>query len=133
MANEIRDMLVEIFKKIEYTPFPEMTMKSNLANQFTDYALYSIIDDLIANNVFAVPCKCGTRVVVIQSKTSDGKNLYIFEDTVTHYNIVNGFCIMGLDAHLGIPNYNWDKVFFGENARERAEQKLKEMRGGNDL
>lgn len=46
-----RDRLIELFKKIEYTPFPEMTMKSNLGNQFTDYALNCIVDDLLANGV----------------------------------------------------------------------------------
>lgn len=131
MVNEMRDRLVEIFKKIEYTPFPEMTMKSNLAMQFTDYALYSIVDDLIANNVLAMPCKDGTKVVVIESRTSNGKNLYIFEDRVTHYRICYDVNIMCLENHLGIPHWNWDKVFFGENARERAEQKLKEMRKDN--
>lgn len=118
MVNEMRDKLVPIVKNSLMT---HIGKSCNLAE--------NIVDDIIANGVIVPLCKCGTRVVVIQSKTSDGKNLYIFEDTVTHYNIVDGFCIMGLDAHLGIPNYNWDKVFFGENARERAEQKLKEMNG----
>jgi hypothetical protein len=32
--------------------------------------------------------------------------------------------------HLGVANWNWDKVFL---TKSEAEQKLKEMRGGNDL
>lgn len=48
---EMRDRLIELFRKIEYTPFPEMTMKSNLGNQFTDYALNCIADELLANGV----------------------------------------------------------------------------------
>ena len=53
-----RDRLIELFKKIEYTPFPEMTMKSNLGNQFTDYALNCIVDELLANGVkLPVMCK----------------------------------------------------------------------------
>lgn len=47
----MRDRLIKLFKKIEYTPFPEMTMKSNLGNQFTDYALSCIVDELLANGV----------------------------------------------------------------------------------
>ena len=54
-----RDRLIELFKKIEYTPFPEMTIKSNLGNQFTDYALNCIVDELLANGVIVPPCKVG--------------------------------------------------------------------------
>ena len=54
-----RDKLIELFKKIEYTPFPEMTMKSNLGNQFTDYALNCIVAELLANGVIVPPCKVG--------------------------------------------------------------------------
>lgn len=60
-----RDRLIELFKKIEYTPFPEMTMKSNLGNQFTDYALNCIVDELLANGVIVPPCKVGQTVYYI--------------------------------------------------------------------
>lgn len=46
-----KDRLIKLFKKIEYTPFPEMTLKSNLGNQFTDYALNYIVDKFLANGV----------------------------------------------------------------------------------
>ena len=52
--RENKDRLIELFKKTEYTPFPEMTMKSNLGNQFTDYALNCIVDNLLANGVVKV-------------------------------------------------------------------------------
>lgn len=46
-----REKLIQLFKEVEYTPFPDMTMKSNLANQFTDYALNCIADYLISNGI----------------------------------------------------------------------------------
>ena len=55
-----RDRLIELFKKIEYTPFPKMTMKSNLGNQFTDYALNCIVDELLANGVVVLDTKIVT-------------------------------------------------------------------------
>ena len=57
-----RDRLIELFKKTEYTPFPEMTMTSNLGNQFTDYGLNCIVDNLLANGVIVSPCKVGDKV-----------------------------------------------------------------------
>lgn len=50
-----KDKLKELFKKIEYTPFPEMTTKANLANQFTDYALDCIVDEMLANGIIVPP------------------------------------------------------------------------------
>ena len=64
-----RDRLIELFKKIEYTPFPEMTMKSNLGNQFTDYALNCIADHLIANGVIVPELKKGAVYVVGDNNT----------------------------------------------------------------
>ena len=66
VTAEERKRLIEIFKKIEYTPFPEMTIKSNLANQFTDYALNHIVDEILANGVIVPPCKVGDTVYVIE-------------------------------------------------------------------
>ena len=47
----MRDRLIELFKKIEYTPFPGMATKANLANQFTDYAINCIVDEMLKNGV----------------------------------------------------------------------------------
>ena len=52
--REDKDRLIELFKKTEYTPFPEMTMTANLGNQFTDYGLNCIVDNLLANDVVEV-------------------------------------------------------------------------------
>lgn len=57
-----KEKLIEIFKKIEYKPFPEMVSTANLANQFTDYALNSIVDQLLATDMFIPPCEIGDTV-----------------------------------------------------------------------
>ena len=64
MSN--RDRLIELFKKIEYKPFPNAGTKYNLSHQFTDYALESIIDCLITNGVILPPCKIGDKVWFIR-------------------------------------------------------------------
>ena len=64
----MRDRLKELFKKIEYAPFFEMNTKANLANQFTDYALNSIVDEMINKGIIVPPCKVGQTVYVITDK-----------------------------------------------------------------
>ena len=61
-----RDRLIELFKKIEYKPFPDAATKYNLSHQFTDYALESIIDCIIASGVIVPPCKIGDTVYCIE-------------------------------------------------------------------
>ena len=46
-----KEKLTELFEKIEYSSFPEMSVRANLKNQFTDYALNSIIDRLLSHGV----------------------------------------------------------------------------------
>lgn len=110
-----RDRLIEILDK----SFAEQYEKRGLLTaQHT-------ADDLLANGVIVPPFKVGTKVYVITSQTSDNKNFYIFEDTISHYFIGYNFPTMCFKNHLGIPNYNWDKVF---PAKEEAEQNLKELK-----
>lgn len=63
-----RDRLIELFKKTEYTPFPEMTMTANLGNQFTEYGLNCIVDHLLANGVIVTPC-----VAMVEQFIKDGE------------------------------------------------------------
>ena len=85
-----------------------------------------IADHLLANGVIVPPFEVGTKVYVITSATSNGKNLYIFEDTITAYQINMGYRVMCFDNYLGEPHWNWDKVFL---TREEAEEKLKQRIG----
>ena len=81
---------------------------------------------LIANGVIVPPFEIGTKVYVITSATSNGKNLYIFEDIITHYHIGGNCIVMGFDNHLGEYSWNWDKVFL---TKEEAEKSLERSKG----
>ncbi len=86
--------------------------------------LSQIAEHLIENGVIVPPYEVGTKVYVIASQTSDNRNLYIFEDIITHYHIGGGCVVMGFDNHLGEPHWNWDKVSL---TKEEAEERLKKI------
>lgn len=113
----MRYRLIEIFKKIEYTPFPEMTMKSNLANQFTDYALNKIVDEMIANGVICPPCKEGDVVYVV-CRSHFSKNASIREQKATHLKYINGYWYIDTDTHFD-KEYGLS-VFTNYEAAEKA-------------
>ena len=75
-----------------------------------------------------LPCKVGTEVSVIRSQTSNGKNLYITNERISHYRVFNAGVMMCFESErLAIPDYQWEiNVFSGENAREEAEAALAE-------
>lgn len=105
------NILAELLENLDDLPF----------YTYKDEAEY-LIDEY---GVIVPPYEVGTKVCVIASQTSDNKNLYIFEDIITHYHIGGGCMVMGFDNHLGEPHWNWDKVFL---TKEEAEQKLKELK-----
>lgn len=114
-----RDRLIELFKKIEYTPFPEMTMTSNLGNQFTDYALNCIVDELLANGVIVPPCKVGNKVYCIEY------NFGIIEEyTVYGYTTKSGK--LALLVRSGIYTSVISEWFL---TKEEAERAIKEREG----
>ena len=78
-------------------------------------------DRLLAEGVIVPTHKIGAKVYVIVSQTSDDKNLYIFEDNITHYRICEGCTIMCFEKHMGVPSWNWNNVFL---TREEAEKAL---------
>ena len=74
-----------------------------------------------------LPCAVNSRVAVIRSATSDNRNLYITDEMIDHYRVFGDRIMMCFDSHrLAIPDYQWDNVFSGENAREEAEAALAE-------
>jgi hypothetical protein len=131
MANEMRDRLVELFKKIEYTPYLGSPSISNLALQFTDYALYSICDDLIENGVIVPPCKVGQIVYIIND--FDTEEPYVLPVEVVELGQSKNGQWIAIDLPLGlkISRYiSWDDI--GKDiflTKAEAEQKLKEMMG----
>ena len=103
------------------------TVKESLVRHMykTSNLAENITDDILASGVIVPPIKVGTKVYVITSQTSNGKNLYIFEDTITHYIACNIYNLMCFENHLAVANYNWDKVFL---TKEEAEEKLQELK-----
>ena len=87
-----------------------------------------LADYLLANGVIVPPYEVGTKVYVITSQTSNGKNLYIFEDIIAAYQINMGYRVMCFDNHLGEPHWNWDKVFL---TKEEAEAELRKRSKDN--
>ena len=147
MQNEMRDRLVEVFKKIEYTSFLGSPFKANLENQFTDYALYSICDDLIENGVVVPPCKVGDKVYCLCTLVDDdfceGCEFYYGGGMgdmpccdATRHGERKKECIVVCEEVATEKEIYWWLYMndFGKTVfltKEQAEQKLKEMRGGN--
>lgn len=127
-----RDRLIELFKKIEYTPFPDMTMKAKLVNQFTDYALNNIVDEILANGVIVPPCKVGDWLWVVRKDyvsecfrvdAFDDRNLVMFMQDNEHNLSL---------TYKGIKICRMSFDDFGKTAfltKEEAEQALKEREG----
>ena len=108
----MRDKLIELLRA-EDQSWEYLLCKENIE---------ILADYLLKNDVFIPPFKVGTRVFVIESRTSNDKNLYIIEDTITHYRVCDGFTVMCLEEHRSIPRWNWDNVYA---SREEAEKALK--------
>lgn len=122
-ANEFTSIAADYIMKVANGEIPaEEIITFDTAERRAEF----YAERLIENGAIVPPCKVGTKVVVITSQTSNGKNLYIFEDTITHYRICDGVTIMCLENHLGVAHWEWKNVFFSENAREAAEQALAE-------
>lgn len=111
----MKDRLIELLKGFR-TPICE-----GLNAKLPD--VEGLADYLLAEGVIVPPCKVGARVYVITSQTSDNRNLYIFEDEITHYRICDGCTIMCFEKHLGVPSWRWNNVFL---TREEAEKALAE-------
>ena len=63
-----KNELIKLFKEIKYAPFPEMKPYIGLANQFSEYALEMICDELVARGVTVQLCKPGDEIWVIERK-----------------------------------------------------------------
>lgn len=87
----------------------------------------AVAEKLIDKGVSLPLYKVNTKVYTIDSQTSDSRNLYIFEDTITRYINCGDYTIMCFYNHIGIPQWNWKRVFL---TREEAEQALKKYTEG---
>ena len=120
----MRDRLIKLLDDLGVTVDVPINVDEDGCGTYEIEGSEYIADYLIENDVIVPPCKVGTRVYVITSKTSNDKNFYIFEDTITHYRIVEGCTIMCFENHLGEPNWKWNNVFL---TKEEAKTKLKEL------
>jgi hypothetical protein len=118
--TKVRDRLIEVLGDF---PIFHSTMKE----RWFPEAVERLADYLLAEGVIVPTHKIGAKVYVIASQTSDDKNLYIFEDNITHYRICDGCTIMCLEKHMGVPSWRWNKVFL---TREEAEKALERSENG---
>ena len=83
----------------------------------------SIIRAKEKGETITLPYKVGTKVYVVASQTSNNRNLYIFEDTISHYVVGDYGTMMCFEHHVASPDWNWNKVF---PSRGEAEEMLKD-------
>ena len=129
----MRNKLKQIFKTINYVPFPECNIEANLATQFTDHALNQIVDALIAKGVTAIPCEVNDTIYVIFSQfKSEISKCRVDEITITDrgiYVVVDIFYPRYVAERATSFPISWfgQFVFF---TKDEAEKKLKEFMYG---
>ena len=123
-----RDRLIELFKKIEYTPFPEMTIKSNLGNQFTDYALNHIVDEILANGVMVPPCKVGETVYCLIQGFENPLKAIVNRITVQKDAVIISCSVLGYFGQSYMATDFSKTVFL---TKEEAEKELRKRSDNN--
>lgn len=126
MQNDMRDRLVEILrqKTCHYSDTPcdhECGVCGNVELYLTDIDM--IADHLIANGVIVPPCNVGDKLYGFEYPRTD--IVVINEETVEDVNIE----IETNEGWYHISDVG-KRVFL---TKDQAEQKLKEMRVGNEL
>lgn len=129
MANEMRDRLVELLVKDDIFDECECGMCTR-DNYCVRCGAEILADHLIENGVIVPPCKVGD-VVYFLCRDHVTYDWYICEKkvySITRYDnsthiYVSPICSF-VEMEIG------KRVFL---TKDQAEQKLKEMRGGNDL
>lgn len=98
----------------------------NLMPQSTT-ALVRLADHLLANGVIVPPVKVGQMVYVLRSQTSDGKNLYLRAERISHYRVFGETSFMCFESQRGsVADHLWHTSVF--LTREEAEKALAERR-----
>lgn len=74
-----------------------------------------------------LPCAVGDTVYVLRSKTSNGKNLYLREERISHYRVFGERTFMCFDSErISVADYEWINVFL---TKEEAEKALERSEG----
>ena len=90
------------------------TISKSVCKHFKDKSLF-----------VELPCKVGQIVYVLRSQTSNGKNLYLREERISHYRVFGDYTFMCFESErLSVAEYQWKKTVF--LTKEEAEAKLKE-------
>ena len=114
MANKMRDRLVELMKEASYYL------------DVTDVVCNRVADHLIENGVIVPPCKVGQQVWYLRNKTE------IITSKIEKIILKQGGLYIKLSCNSFYEtscNSIGKTIFFSV---QELEQKLKEMRGGND-
>ena len=73
-----------------------------------------------------LPYEVGQVVYVIRSQTSNGKNLYMREERISHYRVFKNWTFMCFDSErLSVSNSQWETTVFTN--KEEAERMLREV------
>jgi hypothetical protein len=73
-----------------------------------------------------LPYEVGRVVYVIRSQTSNGENLYMREERISHYRVFHHWVFMCFESErLSVTQCQWETSVF--LTKEEAEKKLKEM------
>ena len=123
----MRDKLIELLNQINFDYCEECVCASEDGYKGAPDLAEFFADRLLAEGVIVPPYEINTKVYAIDSQTSDNRNLYIFEDTITRYIICGDYTIMCFYDHIGIPQWNWKRVFL---TREEAERALERNENG---
>ena len=121
MENEKqRERLVELLNEATFG-----VNVHTLADHLSRETIEKVADYLMSNNVMVLPWKVGQIVYILRSKTSNGKNLYLTEERISHYRVFENWSFMCFEsARLSVAEYLWETTVFTERAE--AENVLKE-------
>lgn len=127
MANEMRDRLVELIQAKQ----DEISLCGSFANYLADHLIENgvIVPPCIESNIIVLPCMVGQTVYRTSGNFGSEK---IYKGVIDQIAIYDGretlFWVYG--HPLSFTCTDIGKTVFLTKAE--AEQKLKEMRGGND-
>lgn len=133
----MRDRLIELLEAVYKNPKVRCPRSDELTCEGCKYDLGDqcnisaiIADHLLESGVIVPPCKVGQVVYVLRSKTSNGKNLYLRDERISHYRVFGDWSFMCFESErLSVPEYLWGKTVF--LTREEAEKALAERSNDN--
>lgn len=118
-----REKLIELLK----SPHKAEQLRKIGANigKYEDDCVESMVADfLLANGVIVPPYKVGQKVYVLRSKTSNGMNLYLREERISHYAFDGTTYMCFESVRRSVSDDRWETSVFA--TPEEAEKALAE-------